>query len=380
MPNRSQWLPAVLILVLSGCNIKSAAPPPPEMFNIPSSYPVGVNPTEIAAADVNNDGNPDLITANFGSNDLSVLLGNPDGTFQAHVRSAVAVQPRLFVAGRFDADPYVDIAVIHHFEPILMILAGDGKGSFHEIQREDLKRTATSIAAADFNHDGKLDLAVSLMMDRVLILSGDGRGRFAVTHTFDPGDTPTSILPVHLNGDGHWDLLIANDGLMAPGIAVFRGKGDGTFEKLQDYKTRLRPLILSTGDYNLDGNTDLVVIYNSQSTLALFLGRGDGTLADGINFGSEGGPTSALWGDYNQDGKPDVLITNNLNNKFSIHFGKGDGTFAYPPATYPAGQGPFSTVYGKFSRDGVEALAIANNVGNTVSIFLAKKHPSAGKQ
>jgi hypothetical protein len=246
-------------------------------------------------------------------------------------------------------------------------------------QREDLHRTPTAIALADFNHDQKLDLAVSLLLDRILIFSGDGLGRFTAGEPFDPGDSPTSLAPIDLNHDGHPDLLIADNGEMQPGIAIYRGIGDGRFEKSQFYKTRLRPLIVSSGDYNGDGVTDLVVIYSSQSTMAVFLGRSDGTFQDGMEFGSEGGPTAVLTGDYDHDGKQDILTTNDLTGKFSISFGKGDGTFVYPPSMYRSGDGPFAVVTGKFNKESSNGLAIANNVSNTVSIFLAKEHPSTGK-
>jgi FG-GAP-like repeat/Carboxypeptidase regulatory-like domain/FG-GAP repeat/Two component regulator propeller len=144
---------------------------------------VGTHPQAVAVGDVNHDGIPDLVTANAGSNDVSVLLGRGDGTFKAEQRFPVGAQPQ-------------------------------------------------AIAVADVNHDGRPDLVTANQgSDDVSVLLGRGDGTFKAEQRFVVGDSPVSVAVADLNGDGLSDLVTANVGFSA--VTVLLGRGDGTFGKLQ---------------------------------------------------------------------------------------------------------------------------------------------------
>ena len=373
MPRTLNWPLLLSVFILASCTLKDETPPPPEMFLIPATYPVGTNPTDIAAADFNQDGNLDLITPNFGSDDLSILLGNGDGTFQDQIKIPVGEQPKSIAVGRFDDDAYPDLALTHSFDTTLMILRGKGDGTFKITQVENVEKKPTDIVSGDFNQDGNLDIALSLIFDRILIYSGDGRGRFALTYEFDGGDTPTDLSLADINQDGKPDLIIANSGQMRPGFSITHGRSDGRFDLPVYHPTRLRPLVVHPEDFNGDGTIDLVTIYSSISTLGLFLGNQDGRFQKASVFGGAGFPTSILMDDYNRDGRKDILVTNTLSHKFSVLFGRENGSFSHPPARYATGKGPFAMVRDNFSPEGTDALVIANNVGNTISVHLLKE-------
>ncbi len=371
-------LSLLLIGLLANCKlVGSRTGPPPDLFDAPTTYAVGTSPTCIATADFNNDDELDLITCNMGGNNLSVLLGNGNGTFQEPMTTPVGPQPRLLSVAELTGDQRPDVVVMHSISTLLMILAGKGDGTFQEIQRVNLGKTPTSVLAADFNGDKHLDIAVSLVLDRILIFSGNGKGFFVLTYDFDPGDTPTGVTTADLNTDGKPDLIVANNGRIGHNIALFYGKGDGTFVPAATYRTPLAPLIVGVSDFTGDDILDIVVIYGERNTLALLPGQKDGTFKDPIPFGAEGGPADLVMGDYNHDGRLDLAVPNNLSHNLSVLLGNGDGTFIQPPIDYRTGDVPLSVTSGEFEKGHPPGLAVANNGSSTVSVFRAKQPKTA---
>jgi hypothetical protein len=365
---------SLLMIVLStSCRLGGPQKaPPPDLFHAPATYTVGDNPACVVTADVNEDGQPDLLTCNMGSNNLSVLLGNGDGSFREPITTASGPQPRLLAVGEFTGDKHLDLAILHSVSTLLITMAGKGDGTFRELQRIDLGKTPTSLVMADFNSDRRLDIAVSLMLDRILIFAGNGKGFFALAYDFDPGDTPTWISLAHLNDDQNPDLIVANNGRVGRSIALFHGKGDGTFTPAASYRTPLSPLIVGSGDFTSDQILDVVVVYGERNTLTLLPRQKDGTFKDPIDFGAEGGPADLAVGDYNRDGRLDLAVPNNLTQNVSILLGNGDGTFIQPPIDYRTGEVPFAVTSGSFEKGRPPGLAVANNGSNTISVFRAK--------
>ncbi len=365
----------LVLLALPACKRSGSEAPPPKLFEFVNTLDVGTGPIAITTADLNNDGNLDLITANLESNDVSAMLGKGDGAFQFHIPTHVAAAPKALVAADFDGDGIPDLAVIHANPAVLSVLRGKGDGTFQELFRNELRKTPTSIITADFNRDGRPDIAISLVMDRILIYAGDGHGTFFLAQEFDPGDTPTSITALDVNHDGILDLAVANNGDVGHNFAVFHGKGDATFVPAENYRTKLLPLIVGSGVFRGNGLADLVIGYGSRSTLALFPAKPDGTFGEGIEFGAEGGPTALLAEDFDRDGRQDLAVVNNLSSNLSILRGRGDGTFIQPPINYQTGRGPFGLVKGAFLNGAPPGLAVANQGSNSVTVFLPRWRP-----
>jgi hypothetical protein len=367
----------VVLLAPAACKRGSHRPPPPDLFFRPVEYRVGSGPTSIATADVNGDGNPDLIVANMNSKNISTLLGNGDGSFEEQIPSFSAPDPYVLATGEFTGDAFPDLAIIHSASMLLTIMKGNGDGHFNEIQRVNLEKTPTSVLVSDFDGDGKDDIAVSLRLDRIMIFKGTGKGFFILTSDFDPGDTPTGMEARDINRDTKMDLIIANNGNIGRSIAIFAGNGDGTFKKAYVKKTKLVPLLVGSADFNLDDITDLVVVYGERNTLGLLLGQKDGGFADPIPFGAEGGPADLVIWDFNSDGKPDLAVPNNLSHSLSILLGNGDGTFIQPPIDYHTDNVPMSIVKGEFNKGRPVGLAVVNNGSDTVLVFNAKTRAEA---
>ena len=345
---------------------------PPDLFYYFASYKVGKNPTTITTGDLNHDFSTDLVTTNIGSNTLSILLGNGDGTFQDQVQLHVCREPRALVMGDFNQDEHADVALACAGDDKVALLLGLGNGKFEEGQHYPVHRTPVAIAADDVNGDHHLDLVVALRNDKIKVFLGNGTGEFRHGAQYEYGDTPTSVALFDLNNDGKLDLVVTNGGPMSNAVSIWLGNGDGSFRDPKDYPTGKRPLGVSFADFNNDRNSDLLVINGERDSFTTFLGNGNATFRPGKDSGADAGPNFGLARDFNGDGLVDVAIVNLQSNDLSILFGKGDGTFHYPPRNYRTKAGPFAISSFHVTTTGMEepGLAIADNGNDSVSIFL----------
>ncbi len=181
-----------------------------------------------------------------------------------------------------------------------------------------------SVAIGDLNGDGKPDLATaSYNAGTVLVLLGNGDGTFGAKTAFGTGSFPTSVAIGDLNGDGTLDLVTGNAGT----VSVLLGNGDGTFGARTDFGTGSYPRSVAIGDLNGDGKPDLVTANYYASTVSVLLGNGNGAFGAKTDFGTGMQPPSVAIGDLNGDGKPDLVTANYNANTVSVLLGNGNGTF-----------------------------------------------------
>jgi hypothetical protein len=256
----------------------------------------------------------------------------------------------------------------------------------------------TSIAAGDFNGDGKLDLAVVNTGDNtVSILLGNGDGTFSFSGSYkvnrNPfptpctsgcGSVPIAIAVGDFNNDGKQDLAITNipinDGCnivavfgdVCSSVAILLGKGDGTFNDSNQTDTKGHlPTSVAVGDFNGDGNQDLAITNLNSSNVEILLGDGKGNFNTAKNapiaVGTE--PTSVAVGDFNGDGKLDLAVANADDGTISILLGNGDGTFG-GVTNFGVGIRPISIAVADFNGDGKSDIAVANYSSSTVSVLL----------
>ncbi len=345
---------------------------PPDPFYLFATYTVGKNPTSVTAADFNQDGLTDLVTTNIGSNSLSILFGNGDGSFNEAIQIEAHREPRAVVVEDFNRDGYLDMAVACSGSDQIVLFFGSAKGRFRIGQRYSVMRTPVSLASADFNGDRNPDLVVALRNDKIKVFLGRGDGSFAEGVQYEYGDTPTSLAQADFNGDGNPDLAVTNGGPMSSAVSIWIGNGDGTFRAPTDYRTGKRPLAVTFGDFNVDGNVDLFVINGEMDTVTTFLGNGKGAFDRMKESGADQGPTNGLVHDFNEDRLPDVAIVNIQSSNLSILYGQGDGSFRYPPRNYRTKGGPFALTMVTLTNNSsdAQALVIANNGASSISIFL----------
>src|SRR5882672_1539931 len=285
----------------------------------------------------------------------------------------VGVAPASVIAADFNGDGKLDLAAANSNSNTVSILLGKGDGSFGP--KTDFVTSAgpRAVTAGDFNGDGKLDLAVANHdSNTASVLLGKGDGTFGTKTDFATGALPVFIAAGDFNGDGKLDLAVANHD---PNTAsVLLGKGDGTFGPKTDFATGFVPMSLTTAVFNLNHNLDVATANSSANTASVLLCKGDGTFDPKTDLGTDTGPISVTAADFNGDGKAD-LLTGNIGYYYgyfptvSLFRGNGNGTFG-PRADFPTGSTPVSVATGDFNGDGNLDVATANDFENTVSVLL----------
>src|SRR6267378_3383416 len=230
-----------------------------------------------------------------------------------------------------------------------------------------------SVVTADFNGDGRVDVAVTNRADNtVAVLLGNGDGSFQdpVTYVVGSGlSFPISVIARDFNGDGFPDLAVANALVGSDGgtISILLGNGDGSFQSPIAYDTQASPISLAAGDLNGDGFLDIVVGGNGSGRV--MLGNGDGSFRLGVSFQSGTATFGAALGDFNGDGFLDVVSLNPFAGTASIFLGNGDGTLR-DPSTFQVFNQPVSVVVADFNGDGKQDLAFGHNIGHVVIVLL----------
>jgi hypothetical protein len=353
--------------------------------NFPTlDYSTGQEPVGIVSDDFNGDGTPDLATANFGANTVSVLLGNGDGTFATHVDYPTGKGPVAVATGDFNGDGFIDLVVVNQTDNTASILLGTGQGTFMPMTTFPTGTLPTSIAVADFNGDGFLDLAITnFAANTVSIFLGNGDGTFKPKVDYVTALGPISVTTADFNLDGHPDLAVADK--TANVVSVFLGNGDGTFGKRVDYLTGNGPTAVASADFNADGIPDLVVANGTDSTVSIFLGTasstGGGTGGFGLPtaFQTDLDPVAITVDDYNIDGLPDIITANKTANDISVLLNIGGGMFSsFLPL--PVSSTPEGIISADFNGDGTPDAATANAGANTATVILNNTTFTPGAQ
>jgi hypothetical protein len=233
-----------------------------------------------------------------------------------------------------------------------------------------------AVAVADFNHDGKPDLAVvnagplstPTSQSSVSVLLGNGSGSFqpAVTTPVlnsGPGNgNAQSVAVGDFNGDGLPDVALNTAGPAGPAVEVLLGQGDGSFRPNHlILPVGQTPLSVAAGDFDGNGALDLVTA-NSNGTVSVLLSNGDGTFRPRTDLTVGAAPRAVAVGDFNGDGRLDVAVAQQLSNTVSVLLGHGDGTFARPLVFAASGQdvtfAPSSIAVGDVNGDGRSDLVI----------------------
>jgi hypothetical protein len=291
-------------------------------FQTGVSYSIAGGPWFVAVGDFNGDGKPDLVTANSTGDNVSILLGKGDGTFQRPVIYVVGLQPQWVAVGDLNHDGKQDLVVPNINDGTISVLLGNGDGTFQAAVNYEAASDSTGrfepacVVLGDFNGDGKLDLAVlSYSGNATLsILMGNGDGTFQppISSAFTPtGDVAVTVVVADFNADGKLDLAVGFAGGSGE-VDIQLGNGDGTFHDGAAYPIETNDTdYLAVGDFNGDGNLDLVAVPGPNYDVSLLLGNGDGTFQYAWTSATAYLYSVAV-GDFNGDGKLD-LATNNYS-------------------------------------------------------------------
>ncbi len=393
-------------------------------FTFISSYAVHDNLQNLFASDFDRDGNLDIVVAGghpdamsttaYGGYHVTALLGNGDGTFYAAPAYSLRGSPTEMIAADFNGDGKTDLAVSNRGVDVLMgqgggalagavhydaldqynnsaflasIAAGDfnkdgkmdlagpgylfrgnGNGTFQAATTFDAGAHPGALAAGDLNNDAKLDLVsaqgtpfTNSNQTTVVALLGNGSGGFAAPTPVTTGTNPVSVALADLNGDSKLDLVAVNNGSSGTpsdngGLAVLLGNGNGTFQAASNYAVGVNPSAVSIGDINGDGKSDLIVSTSSSTVgsyqLGILLGNGNGTFQQAAFVHTDFGPQDVLIGDFNGDGKKDLIISHCCGDTdITYMLGNGNGTFQ-SEVHFAAGSSPGQLAAADLNGDG----------------------------
>jgi FG-GAP-like repeat/Putative metal-binding motif/FG-GAP repeat len=344
-----------------------------------------VDPQTVFAVDFNADGRTDVATLNGTSSNTSVLLRQPSGGFLAENGSpfsngCVACGPSAGILTDMNGDGRPDIVVPQFISGQITVLLRDGGGGF-DLEADppfDAGPRASSVGAGDFNGDGRVDLAVGQYdTGLVAILQRNATGPgddFTVVSTVATGSNPRSIAVADFNADGDLDLAVANEALAAANGTVtilLGGAGFAFAPEGASIPVGGRPQQSLAHDLNGDGRPDLAVPNATSDSVTILQRQAGGGFAASATLPVGDVPVGLAIGDFNSDALLDIAAANQGSSNVSVLLRTAAG--GYTPDTgspVPTDEGATSVAVADFNADARPDMAVANLFEDTVTILL----------
>ena len=330
-------------------------------------------PSVIATADLNGDGTPDLAIAGYDwfIATLSVRLNNGDGTFGVGVDYSLGKTVTSIVARDLNGDGAADLVVVKNnnngiidADDDVAVLLNQGNGTFGAQVDYAAGVGPESVAVADVDGDGKLDLVVASEADSsVNVLLNQGNGTFGAAIAYPAGLYPWSVVALDLNGDGHPDLAVANQG--SDDVSVLQNQGNGTFGAAVTYAVGSIPWSIVAADLDGDGHPDLAVVNQGSASVSVLQNQGNGLFAPGVSYAVGAGSMSVVAADLDSDGRMDLAVASENSSSVSVLLNLGNGTFATAVSRHVA-SGPRVVAAVDMNGDGTPELLVGSHLNMTV--------------
>jgi hypothetical protein len=373
------------MLAAGGAALSLQEPRAASLFAPGIDITVGRQPTDVAIGDINGDGRLDILAANAGSDDVTVLLGDGRGGSRPAPGSPFALgpKPHRVALGDVNRDGRLDLATTEHDSHDVRVFLGRGEGSFAPAAGSPFAALASGrphnhgLVFTDVDGDGSLDLATSNQNDSsVSVLLGDGRGGFRSSpgSPFRVGRAPYPLAAGDVTGDGQVDIVTPDVGSNT--ITVLAGDGAGRFATAEGspYAVAFRPYAVALGDLNGDGRPDIVAAHDDITLLTVLLNDGRGRFRPSpgspVDIGERGG--TVVLADFDHDGRFD-LATGTAAHHLAVWLGDGAGRFrAAPGSPYAAPRGPWSLAAGDLNRDGKPDLVVTGLEAGSIRVLLGR--------
>lgn len=289
-------------------------------FEVPQEQDLPVGSAQLMRMDWNQDGTPELVIPvpqrSVGSDTeddgrIQVFSIQPQSTdWLQWIDTWQPSSPhwhQSFAMADLDQDGNQDLVLTRSESVYLSLIKGP------ERQDDNLTRivglTPIALQVGDWNQDNRTDLAVANRgSDSISVLLNQGDDNFTTSVTLATGDFPQQLQQGDWNNDGLSDLAVISVGGNL--LELWEGNGDGTFQVAGEWETPNTPQQLQLGDWDCDGNLDLAVSSRSDKLLRLWYGAGDGTFAGPVDLAAGRGPASFATADFNEDGILDFVVSN----------------------------------------------------------------------
>jgi hypothetical protein len=349
-----------------------AAGPASARFEPRDRMAVGSGPNMLAAADLDTDGDVDLLVSEVLSKDgIHIFLNDGLGRFTTSDVLQVPgfEDPARFAVGDLDRDGNTDLVLVGESSANLIVLHGRGNGGFAAGEVLGLESgTPVQVVAGDLNLDGFEDVVVAHLgsSDRLTVLQGGPTGGFQRERRVRAGRGIQSLALADLDADGDLDLATANE--ETGGLAVLANGGDGRLEPAATLPTGGRPETVVAADMNADGIADLVAVNQGTNEVSTFLGRGDLGYDAPVSCGIGDRPFIPALADLDGDGDLDLAVPGLFSDDVSILLNQGRGAFNLGERL-AVDPGPVAVAAADFDGNGTLDLAVASSVGDNVQVW-----------
>ncbi len=333
---------------------------------------VGLFAVSLLTADLDGDGDTDLVVAGQAAPRVSVLLNDGNNSFAPYVHYNAGVYGVAMTGADLDADGDTDLAVVSSVGGVgtVSVLLNQGNGDFPFHVHYGVGSRPYGITSADFDGDGDIDLATSNDdSNTVSVLLNQGQGIFAPHVQYAASYSPFSVTSADLDGDGDVDLAVAN--YSAGSVSALLNYGDGTFAAPVPHSVGTNVWYLyhlTNADLNGDGRADLVAAASGNDYVAVLLNQGGGAFAPHMKYAVADGPQQVVTTDLDQDGDLDLAVACAGASSLSLLLNEGDGTFA-PFQEIGSGFALHRLTHGDFDGDGDSELVVPTPAAPRVRVF-----------
>ncbi len=339
------------------------------------TYPTGEGPFYSLAGDLTRSGLLDILTLNWTSGTLSVLLAAGDSGYAEPVDYDVGATPRAAALADLSGNGVLDIAIVNEDQSQVTLLFGDGAGGFDGSTLIPLAGGAAprDVIAADLNNDGVMDLAIATTQaETVTIIPGEGGGNFLEPFIVSVGHKPWSLCVADFSGNGVPDIITANPETNT--LSLLEGTGAG-YLSAQYLPCGNMPSLIRTADLNRDGQPDLVIGNAGSGDISTLLGLGGGAFSDERRFAFPYPAGRFVVADLNGNTLPDIAVVlfNKTGddrqpvNRFAVAHGDGVGLFR-TAVLYGSGWGALDIAAADMNGNGRQDLITADFSNNAVSV------------
>jgi hypothetical protein len=343
---------------------------------------------------------PDLVTATTNGS-IVIARGNGNGTFQQPTTIPIAAPPPSFslvalVNLHSNTGGPEDIVATDSTDNEVWVLLNQGNGTFGTPKAYSTGAGPKDVVAADLGN-GHIDLLTANSgSNSISVLLGNGDGTFQTHQDFSVGVQPVALAVGDVNNDGHPDVVTAN--LAGNSVSVLRGNGDGTSQSAFDIPVTVvvngqtlrnsAPVSVALGDFNGDGNLDIVTANSGTASVTVMAGNGDGTFGVEQNIVVDSNaarndyPTAVVASDLDGDGHVDIAYTEPNRGAIGLLAGNGDGTFV-APVEYLASQNPVAIAVGNLNGDYTslgnprQDLVTVDTTDSQAAVLLGQKYATS---